>query len=113
MDIKVARNQKLAKNYWTLAYRNNIKAVDKKIMTDIVIDVLKISLIPLFSYDSNSSILFTDSSFKNSCKTLFKNNVILTMIMMFALSHILNLISIFYHKIQFIIITAWTITILL
>jgi len=73
MGIKVSKNYELAKKYYTLAYRNNIKTVDKRLIAGIAIDVLRVSRF-LLSVKSNSTETPTnDLHYRNSCETLFNN----------------------------------------
>jgi TPR repeat protein len=74
VGIKVSKNYELAKKYYILAYRNNVKTVDKRLMAGIAIDVLRVSRF-LLSLNSNSSdTLLNDLHYKNSCETLSCNN---------------------------------------
>ncbi|ORX55241.1 HCP-like protein [Piromyces finnis] len=66
--IKVCRNERLAKKYYTLAYRNNIKSVAKRLEASIALDVLKASRYLL----SNKFKIQNSIKLKNSNNTLFK-----------------------------------------
>lgn len=74
MGIIVMKNQKLARKYYTLAYRNNVKAVGKRLEAGIAIDVLRVARILLSSSVNDITLLSNNSSYKNSCDTLYINN---------------------------------------
>jgi hypothetical protein len=65
----------MAEKYYTLAYRNNVKYVDKRLKASIAIDILRISRI-LFSSSINNKTLRNNSSLKNSSDTLFNHNLV-------------------------------------
>lgn len=69
MGIKVCQNERLAKRYYILAYRNNVKAVSKRLQASIAIDVLKASRYLLTSNKSKPQNSM--NSINNSSSTLF------------------------------------------
>jgi len=69
MGIRVGRNVRLARRYYTLAYRNNVKATSKRLKAGIAFDVLRAA-----RYVLRSSSSSTSSAFSSLPKTLCQSN---------------------------------------
>jgi len=65
MGIKVCKNERLAKRYYTLAYRNNIKSVAKRLAAGIALDVLRASRYLLPS-NKSKRLLHNDKTIPSS-----------------------------------------------